>query len=140
MTLAPQPDQSEAYWFTQWTQEEFQEAEDAALRHFPEVTDDDRFKDTCRLVSGYRVVIRPERVWINLDGLKVSGETPCAIKTMYVNATIWWASSFVHEMAHAVQNCEPRKPWSVLDRTSSEFYHQHWDEDGINRAIERANE
>lgn len=108
--------------------EEYQFAEDETLREF--LFTNDKRLHTCA-VNDWRVEVQPT---INFQsyGEQVSGRTVCESKVMYVNSHLPNRSSWSHEMAHAMQNCDPLRP---LD--SSDYYHSNWADGGIYAAISR---
>ena len=109
--------------------DEYQFAEDVTLREFQFVTD--ARLHTCTL-KGWHVEVQPSENFKGVYGAEVSGQTLCEADTMYVNNRLPNQSSLSHELAHALQACEPKGTIDPTDR-----YHSGWITQGIYDAISR---
>lgn len=111
----------------QWTCAELQRTEDAVLAAFDHQVSDDRFRNACERISGWVVVVRPT---VFVDST-VGGRAHCASGVLEVGALSPLNSTLPHELAHAVQSCQPLAPVE-----SSDPDHSNWQRDGIASALE----
>lgn len=115
-------------------------------------TTDWRFNDqlgNCQKLWGWRVYTKPfwnytiktsDTPTGPLVDTLVSGHTMCSQKLIVVGTpnitfeghTVWRASSVVHEIFHALQDCASPQP---ID-SGTDYYHSNWVRDGIYNAIE----
>ncbi len=84
-------------------------------------------------VSGYTLQIIPGEYFISPDGRKVVGLTYCDLKTMLVSDGPFRESSFSHELAHAIQDCNPIHTKEYNDFADLE--HENWNAVGIYKAL-----
>lgn len=118
LVLAPLPET--------WDCRSAQRVEDQTFKVFSHLgTADARFNYSMARTHGWRVVVHKEMYWA-ADGAVVSGQTDCPNRIIHVNGTTPNNSSFGHELAHAVQMCEPARPWK-LDGDVQDFYHSNWE-------------
>lgn len=83
------------------------------------------------LLAGYKIWVRPEYSWIDDFGRGVGGYTLCPIKEIHIGLE---NQVFAHEIAHALQNCNPPLPIDEgLDRD-----HADWTRDRIFQMIDTA--
>lgn len=119
---------------------------DAAL-YVAEFTTDPRLMDriaNCQALVGYRVQTMPTRswpdpwgrTWDNGTTQNVGGLTDCVNKLITIGTPgdgNWKSSGLVHEIFHAMQNCEPMPPKAEAD---DDDQHAGWTRFGIYQAIE----
>lgn len=113
-----------------WDCEALQGQENAALWAYKQTSKDPRLK-VCGNLQGFHIEARNEHSWpqgYKPDGgvQKVNGLTYCNSGTVIIGNDKPIDSSLVHELAHVMQNCNPRPPFD-----ESDYYHSNWDEDGI---------
>lgn len=137
--MPPEARSESQQWASLWSDEEyfsceqFQWTEDVALREFGAVTDPS-FKDVCAAIHNVPVYVQHEPNWVDEWGRHIGGMTDCRFTTIpiiYVGNAHPLRGSLVHEMAHAIQRCSPRKP---ID-PSRDADHANWTRDGIGQAI-----
>lgn len=83
------------------------------------------------LLKDFAIETIPEASFIDPWRRNVGGYTECAYHRMVVGTG---ATSFAHEVAHALQNCaarQPPQPGETID-------HANWTNDGVYEFIERA--
>lgn len=110
---------------------EFQEVEDRALKAFRDVVKTDaRFTKVD--FTGWKVRINDVADWRDESGLLVIGQTYCGASTIDLSFARPAKTAYAHELAHAIQHCEPLQPWNFAD-----FYHSNWG--AIRKALADAN-
>lgn len=106
--------------------DEIQGVEDRVFEAFRSVVPyDARFGSSKARVKGWAVVVVDALVWSNAGGGNVLGQTDCDNRVIYVNNNRPATSPFGHELAHAIQNCQPTEPW-VLNGNAQDYYHSNW--------------
>lgn len=99
------------------------------------VTEDNRFfGETWTGWEGYRVRVRPTIEWMDPQlhqDETLYGETWCDSHYIEVNDAPPQAGTLAHELAHAIQNCDPKGPKDKKDP-----YHSNWNSEGIYNAID----
>lgn len=130
------------------TGDELADRLDAAL-YVAEFTTDPRLMDriaNCQALVGYRVQTMPTRSWPDPWGRtwdngmtqNVGGLTDCVNKLITIGTPgdgNWKSSGLVHEIFHAMQNCEPMPPKAEAD---DDDQHAGWTRFGIYTAIEES--
>lgn len=104
-------------------------------------TTDPSFLDmtqNCQRLVGYRVFVRAVPDWEDQYGrpFRVAGTTSCWTKTIIVGTPVsgnWRDSAIVHELFHAMQECEAIQPPDIGNDTA----HAGWIRFGTYDAIER---
>lgn len=88
-----------------WSCEELQEAESLALHRYEQETAslDPRFANACPKLKGWGLYVETKDSWLG-----VSGETFCPAMNFSVNNPPVMSGSFVHELAHVIQRCDPQ--------------------------------
>lgn len=110
--------------------------ESFALAEFKNVRDP-RFDTPLvkKRMNGVTVVVKPVNSWFSF-GEEVSGLTACLESKIYINTDIdLQFSSYTHEMAHWIQNCEPRRP--LEGETLYEHQHSNWKDEGIYDVVDK---
>lgn len=131
---------------SEWTCDEFNDAMHVAIKELTYEWDggvrDYRFADVCYRIQGYQITVRPVSYWINPDdGFETTGTTSCWNAEIELTNQAPLKGSFAHELAHAIQNCEPKsipcKTNQLKDGGTFDMMHNCWVEDGIFSAIDR---
>ncbi len=104
-----------------WSCSEFQDAEDHALEAFQAVTDP-RFAHACTRISAYSVRVTAGATFPDATGRQLDGLTYCEHGAIYVGNVPPRRGALAHELAHAVQSCDPPD-------------HRGWDTNGITDAL-----
>jgi hypothetical protein len=104
---------------------EYQRLENALVSRLP-------IADTCARLRGYSAVALPGRTSTH-EGRSVEGWSDCAWRAIYFHADWWkpWRTAFVHELAHAAQDC--RTPMPVDE--GRDVDHSDWTRSGIGKAV-----
>lgn len=112
-----------------WNLQNYQHAEDRAVAEFKTVTGNPRFQNGCQYLNGYALYIYPtESVPFPEDPRYVLfGESDCRGGWVYVGNVPPQDGALSHELAHIVEGCKTKN-------------HEGWNENGLNAAIERAQE
>jgi hypothetical protein len=111
-----------------------QEVEDRTVEAFKAVRDDRRFQETCARVARYSLYVTEGPSFTLPEySEQLAGVTHCQMWNPHIvvgnrNPP---ASALAHEIAHAVQDCDPR-----ADADSRWPRHEGWTERGIFAAIE----
>lgn len=127
----PEP-QPENQGMPGWTCPELARAERISIDAFDQEVSDPRFANACAALRGWALQVEPTSIWkspehVTLDnpnGL-IAGVTYCAGGAMRVGNNPPLLSALPHEMAHAIQRCDPNG-------------HAGWSDNGIYAAIARA--
>lgn len=103
--------------------ERLQEAESRVLIAFRDVAPfDPRFATADDRLSDWEIQIVPFSSWYQTgSGIRISGETLCPEHIMRVNKAMPLDGSLPHEMAHAIQNCQPVPPIDKYDPDHSNW-------------------
>ena len=103
-----------------------QDVEDRTLEAFKRMVTyaDDRF--FAPDLSAWSVQIYNSRSWLTPNGTSVAGLTDCYNKLMFVGSDPPAWGSFGHEMAHAIQNCEPKPPLEYDPNDPQVEHHSNW--------------
>lgn len=112
-----------------WSCPDMQDQESRAYKAFKATKD--RRLDVCNLTR-FHVQWVDARSWWSFDKM-VSGITYCENGSIVIGNQAPGDSALVHELAHALQNCEPLPP-----QNAKEGYHANWKRDRIFEAIEAA--
>lgn len=101
--------------------------------HLSPITDI-RFATACDRVNGYDVFIMDTPSWWSqANNHNVAGLTYCEEHRIQIgNADPAWDGSLSHELAHAVQDCNP------LVNDTNDPQHAGWADEGISAAIDAA--
>jgi hypothetical protein len=122
-----------------WTCKAFQDTETRALAMFKAHSKDARLWQCGNKLNGYYVVEKDVQDWFDHgNGVPVVGLTNCDERTITV---AWMAPEYgalTHEMAHALQGCQPLPPFDDTD--FDHWAHSNWLRDGIYEAIEAEKE
>jgi hypothetical protein len=128
-----------------WTCEEVQALETQTLEEFKTVTDW-RFRFSREAVYGYRVSIQPtpnfRYMWRNQVQGPVSGVTDCETAYIMIGDSTKLgkraaASSFAHEIAHAIQRCYAGPNVDTEGTWAGDSMHGNWTSTGIDAAVIR---
>jgi hypothetical protein len=121
-----------------WGCEDFQNAEDIALKKFSEIVTDARFEmnNMCRSINGYQFLTNPEFHWVDRWGRDIAGSTSCMYMTVEANNSPIWLGSYYHELAHVIQGCYAPSP----NDKGEDSDHSNWVRDHIYRAIDNMND
>ena len=114
-----------------WSCAEFKESEDFAVEQLTKVSDS-RFINSCARLNSWKVFVQPVETWRDEYWRDVGGLTYCVSKTIYVGSQRPLNGSLCHEMAHAIQECQPNFDASCEE----DDYHKCWKRDGIFKAID----
>jgi len=91
-----------------WDCPAVQAAENSILRAFSTLSSaDGRFAEAPERLKGWQVHVVPAKAWTSEVGVRVAGETYCPTFTVCINNDRPPDGSLGHELAHAVQYCEP---------------------------------
>jgi len=126
-----------------WTCENFQKFEDDAFDIWQRdvVDHDPRFNrdNACQALNEYQVAVMPEESWVDPSDGPVYGLTECWARDIQVNDVPPYAGSLLHEMSHAVQQCDPLPPIPPCDGGADCIqaqYHANWIPDGIYLSVD----
>jgi hypothetical protein len=114
-----------------------------AFRHAETVAVDSLARHTgharqaiCQSLEGYVILGRPG-VWEASSGHRVSGLAHCDRRILEVSPDTWERTSFVHEIWHAYQDCDPQ-PGNDCNANQRDFtngcMHWRWLQTGIQEA------
>ncbi len=119
-----------------WTCNNLQIQEDEMLEEYTRI-DDIRFQSACSLMHGWRVHLGDGPLITDpaLSG-PLTGVTHCELQESTVGNSPPWESSYPHEMAHAVQNCQPNK----CAYTNEDDSHWCWDTNLVLDTLARIHE
>lgn len=112
-----------------WSCDDVQGREEAALWAF-KATKDPRLT-TCNLTRFHLMTVDAGSWWS--FGKMVAGLTYCDNGAIVIGNRPPFESALPHELAHALQNCEPLPPYN-----DTEGFHSNWERDGIYYAIEKS--
>jgi len=119
-----------------WSCEWFQAIEDGVVKSFPRANDD-RLKNTCRMLSGWTVSLEESETWKDSRyAYRLSGYTACgAAGYTRVGNSPPDRSSLPHELAHVAQDCYA----NTCAHPGTDSEHSCWVENGIYLAAANAN-
>ncbi len=100
-----------------------QTAEDRTLKAFVRIAlTDARFGGACSALQDYTVEVLETpsfvRAW---DRYHISGQTSCDIRRIVVGSDLPARGALPHELAHAVQRCQPQGPIAAVDPDHSNW-------------------
>lgn len=105
--------------------DEVQGVEDRIHEAFRTLGDfDPRFKSSIERTRGYKVFVSAEAIWDTPTGPAI-GQTFCDTRTIRLNNNRPASNTLGHELAHAVQGCEPTQPWDLSGGVQT-YYHSNW--------------
>lgn len=118
----------------EWSCGALQAVESGIIARFP-AANDGRFRAVCPLLYGWVVRMNPKRSWIDPNWGEVDGLTDCRLGETVIGNKAPDRSALPHEMAHAVQNCQP----NACAHPGVDDQHWCWSENGVYLAAASAN-
>lgn len=108
-----------------WSCEQIQHTEDRVLQEFKSVSDP-RYQNACPYFKDHTILVHPApKFWSTSSNQWVVGESYCASNSLAVSNLSPQQGGLGHELAHIVDGC-------------NNIYHEGWDVNGLNEAIEQA--